>query len=42
MAIVKDVSPADLEHIAVEYMGIKNHEIKDINAAVREQTEMKK
>ncbi len=42
MAIVKDVSPADLEHIAVEYMGIKNHEIKDIDAAVREQTEMKK
>ena len=42
MAIVRDVSPADLEHIAVEYMGIKNHEIQDINAAVREQTEMKK
>ncbi len=42
MTIVKDVPPADLEHIAVEYMGIKRHEIKDINAAVREQTEMKK
>ena len=42
MAVVKDVSPADLENIAVEYMGIKNHEIKDIDAAVREQTEMKK
>ncbi len=42
MAIVRDVSPADLEHIAVEYMGIKRHEIQDIGAAVREQTEMKK
>ena len=42
MEIIKDVSPADLENIAVEYMGIKNHEIKDIDAAVREQTEMKK
>ncbi len=42
MGIVRDVSPGNLEHIAVEYMGIKNHEIKDINAAVREQIEMKK
>ncbi len=42
MGIVRDVSPGNLEHIAVEYMGIKNHEIQDISAAVREQIEMKK
>ena len=42
MEIIRDVSPTSLEHIAVEHMGIKNHEIKDINAATREQIDMKK
>ena len=42
MEIIHDVSPRDLEQIAIEYMAIRNHEIQDINAAVRVQIDMKK
>ncbi len=40
--VVKDISPHDLDYIAVEHMGIKHHEIQDISASVREQIDMRK
>ncbi len=42
MEVIKDISPAVLEQIAIKYMGIRNHEIQDISVAVREQIDMKK
>ncbi len=42
MDLVKDLSPADLDNIATQHLGIKPHEIRDISVAVRENIQMRK
>ncbi len=42
MDMVVDVSPQDLDNIAIQHLGIKPHEIHDICVAVRENIQMRK
>ena len=42
MDIIKDVSPAALDNIATQHLGVKPHEIRDISVAVRENIQMRK